>query len=69
MLVAIHENVSKLNRQGRSLNEIIAAKPTADHDAKWGQFVIHLPFLLSWSTKVFDAQGQPEAISEPILRQ
>jgi glyoxylase-like metal-dependent hydrolase (beta-lactamase superfamily II) len=40
MLVAIHENVSKLKRQGRSLNEIIAAKPTADHDAKWGQFVV-----------------------------
>jgi len=32
--------VSKLKRQGRSLNEIIAAKPTADHDAKWGQFVV-----------------------------
>jgi glyoxylase-like metal-dependent hydrolase (beta-lactamase superfamily II) len=40
MLVAIHEEVLKLKQQGRSLNETIAAKPTAVHDAKWGQFVI-----------------------------
>jgi hypothetical protein len=40
MLVAIHENVSRLKRQGRSLEDAIAAKPTAAYDEKWGQFVI-----------------------------
>jgi glyoxylase-like metal-dependent hydrolase (beta-lactamase superfamily II) len=40
MLVAIHGNVAALKKQGRSLDEIVAAKPTAAHDAKWGQFVI-----------------------------
>lgn len=40
MLVAIRDNVAKLKEQGRSLDEIIAAKPTAAFDAKWGQFVI-----------------------------
>ena len=40
MLVAIHDNVAKLKRQGRSLEEMIAAKPTAAFDAKWGQFLI-----------------------------
>jgi hypothetical protein len=40
MLVAIHDNVAKLKRQGRSLEEAIAANPTAGYDAKWGQFVI-----------------------------
>jgi glyoxylase-like metal-dependent hydrolase (beta-lactamase superfamily II) len=40
MLVAIHENVARLKRQGRSLDDTIAAKPTAAFDAKWGQFVI-----------------------------
>jgi len=40
MLVAIRENVAKLKQQGRSLEETIAAKPTAAFDAKWGQFVI-----------------------------
>src|SRR5215472_14982351 len=40
MLVAIRDNVAKLRRQGRSLDETIAAKPTAAFDAKWGQFVI-----------------------------
>jgi glyoxylase-like metal-dependent hydrolase (beta-lactamase superfamily II) len=40
MLVAIRDNVAKLKQQGRSLQETIAAKPTAAFDAKWGQFVI-----------------------------
>jgi glyoxylase-like metal-dependent hydrolase (beta-lactamase superfamily II) len=40
MLVAIRENVAKHKKQGRSLEETIAAKPTAAYDAKWGQFLI-----------------------------
>ena len=40
MLVAIRENVARLKKQGRSLNETIAAKPTAVYDAKWGNFLI-----------------------------
>ena len=33
-------NVAALKQQGRSLDEIVAARPTAAYDAKWGQFVI-----------------------------
>lgn len=40
MLVTIRERVADLKRQGRSLQDIISAKPTAPFDAKWGQFVI-----------------------------
>jgi len=40
MLVAIRDKVSRLKQQGRSLEETIAAKPTALFDAHWGQFVI-----------------------------
>jgi glyoxylase-like metal-dependent hydrolase (beta-lactamase superfamily II) len=40
MLVAIRENVAALKKQGRSLSDTVAAKPTAAYDAKWGQFVI-----------------------------
>jgi glyoxylase-like metal-dependent hydrolase (beta-lactamase superfamily II) len=40
MLVAIREKVAALKKQGRSLDEAIAAKPTAAYDAKWGQFLI-----------------------------
>jgi glyoxylase-like metal-dependent hydrolase (beta-lactamase superfamily II) len=40
MLVTIYDNVTKLKRQGRSLDETIDAKPTAAYDEKWGQFVI-----------------------------
>jgi glyoxylase-like metal-dependent hydrolase (beta-lactamase superfamily II) len=45
MLVAIRENVARLKHQGRSLDETIAAKPTAAFDAKWGQFVITPAFF------------------------
>jgi glyoxylase-like metal-dependent hydrolase (beta-lactamase superfamily II) len=40
MLVGVREKVSTLKSQGRSLAEVIAAKPTADYDAKWGGWVI-----------------------------
>jgi glyoxylase-like metal-dependent hydrolase (beta-lactamase superfamily II) len=40
MLVAIREKVANLKRAGRSLDETIAARPTAAFDTKWGQFFI-----------------------------
>jgi glyoxylase-like metal-dependent hydrolase (beta-lactamase superfamily II) len=40
MLVAIRDNVARLKKQERSLEAVIAARPTAAFDAKWGQFVI-----------------------------
>ena len=40
MLVAIREKVAGLKRQGLTVFEVIAAKPTAAFDAKWGQFLI-----------------------------
>ena len=39
-LVAIREKVAGLKRQGMTVFEVIAAKPTAPFDAKWGQFLI-----------------------------
>jgi len=40
MLATIREKVSALKKQGRTLNEVIAAKPTASFDPKFGGFVI-----------------------------
>lgn len=40
MLVAVRANVARLKREGRSLDEVVAARPTAAFDAKWGRFVI-----------------------------
>lgn len=40
MLVAIRNNVATLKKQEKSLDAVIAAKPTAAFDGKWGQFVI-----------------------------
>jgi glyoxylase-like metal-dependent hydrolase (beta-lactamase superfamily II) len=45
MLVHIRDNVTALKRQGKSLEEIIAAKPSAAYDAKWGGFVINPTFF------------------------
>ena len=40
MLVAIREKVSALKKKGQSSAEVVAAKPTAAYDAKWGGFFI-----------------------------
>jgi glyoxylase-like metal-dependent hydrolase (beta-lactamase superfamily II) len=45
MLVGIRDNVAALKRQGKSLSEVIAAKPSAAYDAKWGGFVIAPAFF------------------------
>ena len=36
VLVTVRDKVATLKKQGRSLTEIVAAKPTAAYDAKWG---------------------------------
>jgi len=37
MLVGTRDNVAKLKKEGKSLDETIAAKPTAAYDEKWGK--------------------------------
>jgi glyoxylase-like metal-dependent hydrolase (beta-lactamase superfamily II) len=37
MLVGVRDNVAKLKKDGKSLDETIAAKPTAAYDEKWGK--------------------------------
>jgi glyoxylase-like metal-dependent hydrolase (beta-lactamase superfamily II) len=45
MLADIRDKVAALKKAGRTLPETVAAKPTADHDAKFGQFVIDPAFF------------------------
>jgi glyoxylase-like metal-dependent hydrolase (beta-lactamase superfamily II) len=45
MLVAIRERVAALKKQGKSRDEVVAAKPTSDYDAKWGRFVVKGDFF------------------------
>jgi glyoxylase-like metal-dependent hydrolase (beta-lactamase superfamily II) len=45
MLVAVRESIAKLKQQGRSRDEIVAAKPTAAFDAKRGNFPIDPGFF------------------------
>jgi hypothetical protein len=37
MLVGARDNVAKLKKEGKSLEETISAKPTAAYDEKWGK--------------------------------
>lgn len=37
--------MAALKKKGKSLDETIAAKPTAAYDAKWGQFLITSAFF------------------------
>jgi glyoxylase-like metal-dependent hydrolase (beta-lactamase superfamily II) len=41
MLLAIREKVGTLKNQGKSRDEVVATKPTANYDEKWGGFVIN----------------------------
>lgn len=40
MLVEIRDKVASLKKQGKSLAEAVAARPTAAYDARWGGFAI-----------------------------
>jgi glyoxylase-like metal-dependent hydrolase (beta-lactamase superfamily II) len=37
MLVGSRDNIAKLKKEGKSLDETVAAKPTAAYDEKWGK--------------------------------
>ena len=37
MLVGSRDNIARLKKEGKSLDETIAAKPTAAFDEKWGK--------------------------------
>jgi hypothetical protein len=45
MLVSVREKVSALKKDGKSVDGVVAAKPTADYDAEWGGFVIDGSFF------------------------
>jgi len=40
MLVDVRDKVAVMKKQGRSLSDVVDAKPTAAYDAKWGQFLV-----------------------------
>jgi glyoxylase-like metal-dependent hydrolase (beta-lactamase superfamily II) len=45
MLASIRDRVAALKGEGKSLNEIVAAKPTAAYDAKWGTGFVNGEFF------------------------
>ena len=48
LLVEAREKVAKLKKQGRTLEEVIAAKPTAAYDAEWGRSFQTPKSFLGW---------------------
>jgi glyoxylase-like metal-dependent hydrolase (beta-lactamase superfamily II) len=45
MLVGVRTKVATLKASGKSRSEVVAAKPTAEYDAKWGGFVLDGAFF------------------------
>lgn len=45
MLATIRDKVAALKKDGKSRDQAVAAKPTAEYDAKWGGFVINGDFF------------------------
>jgi glyoxylase-like metal-dependent hydrolase (beta-lactamase superfamily II) len=45
VIVTIHDRVSALKKQGKSLDEIVATKPAAAYEAKWGGSFINGDFF------------------------
>jgi hypothetical protein len=45
MLVAVRDKISALKSDGKSLEDVIAAKPTLAFDERWGKFVISPAFF------------------------
>jgi glyoxylase-like metal-dependent hydrolase (beta-lactamase superfamily II) len=45
MLVAVRSNVARLKKEGKTLAEVVAAKPTAPFDQQYGDFVIDAAFF------------------------
>lgn len=45
MLVAVRDRVAALKHQGRTVSEVIAAKPTEAFDAKWGGAIVDPAFF------------------------
>jgi glyoxylase-like metal-dependent hydrolase (beta-lactamase superfamily II) len=43
MLTAVRNKVAAIKNRGGTLDEVLAAKPTASYDAKWGGFAISGP--------------------------
>ena len=41
VLTEIREKIAAMKKQGMQLAEVVAAKPTASHDAKWANFLIN----------------------------
>jgi len=45
ILASIRDRVAALKGEGKSLNEIVAAKPTAAYDSKWGTGFVNGEFF------------------------
>jgi len=61
VLVAIRDRVAALKGEGKSLNEILATKPTAAYDPKWGWSFISGEFF---TKLVYEGVGKDPAQAE-----
>ena len=64
ILTSIRDRVAALKGEGKSLNEIVAAKVTAAYDAKWATGFINGSSLPNWSTEAWDRSLRICTVSE-----
>jgi hypothetical protein len=43
--MALREKIATLKKQGLTADQVVAAKPTAHYDTKWGTFAINGDFF------------------------
>jgi hypothetical protein len=68
MLVSIRNKVGMLKKAGRSLDEVVTAKPTAAYDTKWDEFVIDGKKFtgLVYQGGVMGQAGPPESMKTQV---
>ena len=59
MLVEARDKVARLKKQGRTVEEVISAKPTAPYDAEWGQGFQSPKSFLGWVYQVSECSIGP----------
>jgi hypothetical protein len=68
LLVGTREKVATLKKQGKSLDEIVATKPTGPTDAKWATDSGNRRILSETFSRVFDVTTS-ESTGDPEVKQ
>ena len=63
VMVDLREKVAALKKHGRSLAEVVAAKPSARTDEEWGNGFMTQLYFSSGCTRAGETQGWPSVFT------